>query len=290
MNDASIRYLRSCPQTTILRPAEAQGIALHCGKTVHVRLEPSGPDAGIVFERIDLPGRPTVAVRPESVKSGALQRRTELIEPTGAGVATPEHLLAACLGLGLDNVRVLLNGPELPIFDGSAQPYVELIDRAGLNPLDVPRRVWRMRQPLTLIQDHAEIIALPAQRTQLAFFADLRHAGMVNQSAALELEPEVFRREVAPARTFCFFEEVEELRRDGLIRGGSLDCALVIRDGHPWQTQYRMSNELAAHKLLDLMGDFAILGRPLAALVTARGSGHAFHHAFIDQLRKELVE
>ncbi len=277
-------------QTTVRQPVEAAGIALHAGARVRIGLGPAGPDEGIVFERRDLPGSPRVAARPDSVNGEALERRTELVGPGGATVATPEHLLAACLGLGLDNARVTLDGPELPIFDGSALPYTELIDQAGLEVLEVGRKVWRLKGPVTLARGDAEIVALPAERMQLAFFASLRHAGLENQAAVIDLAPEAFRRDVAPARTFCFYEEVEALRAAGLIRGGSLDCALVIRDGKPYEAEYRLPNELAAHKLLDLIGDFAILGRPVAALVTARGSGHALHHAFIRQLERELIE
>ena len=231
-----------------------------------------------------------LAVAPETVNHAALQRRTELVSPDGVTVATPEHLLAAAFGLGLDNARVELNGPELPIFDGSVLPFVQLIKEAGLVALDAPRRRWRLRRPVSLIRDHASIFALPASQMELAFFAELRHGGMSNQSVDVTLTSEEFEQKLAPSRTFCFFEEVERLRDAGLIRGGSMECAIIIKDGKPLDGEYRLPNELACHKLIDLIGDLAILGRPLAAYISAHGTGHAIHHAFIERLRKELIE
>ena len=277
-------------QTTVAQPAGAEGVGLHTGLRVRFHLTEAAADEGIVIIRADLEGSPCIYVRPESVRRGALQRRTELVGEAGAIVATLEHLLAACLGLGLDNVRVWVDGPEMPIFDGSALPYVEVIREAGLTSLEAPRRAWRLRQPVTLINGNAEIMAVPAEQMELAFFAEFPHEGMASQSAALALESEDFARCLAPARTFCFYEEVEPLLEAGLIRGGSMDCAIVIREGRPLGGDYRLPNELACHKLVDLIGDLAVLGRPVKALITARGSGHALNHAFIEMLRKELVE
>ncbi|HOR27412.1 MAG TPA: UDP-3-O-acyl-N-acetylglucosamine deacetylase [Candidatus Sumerlaeota bacterium] len=276
-------------QQTLAGPVETRGIALHHGVDVAVRLVPAPPDHGIVFERVDLPGRPRIAVSPESVDAGGLQRRTELAGSGAARVATPEHLLAACAGLGVDNLLVELGGPELPIFDGSAAPWVELIDRAGLAEQAAPRRCFRLRRAVTLMEGDADLVALPAERPHFTFFATLRHAGLPNQAAVFDPDRDDFRRALAPARTFCFYDEVRHLMDNGLIKGGSLDCALVLRDGAPINAQYRLPNELAAHKLLDLIGDFAILGRPVAAHVSARGSGHALHYAFIRKLQEELI-
>jgi UDP-3-O-[3-hydroxymyristoyl] N-acetylglucosamine deacetylase len=277
-------------QTTVARPAEAEGIGLHSGQQVRVRLNPAAADAGLFFIRTDLPGAPTIRVAPEFVRREALRRRTELGGEDGAIVATAEHLLAACLALGLDNARVELDGPELPIFDGSAGPYAGLVREAGLKKVEAPRRAWRLARAVTLVKEHAEMAAIPAERMGLAFFAELRHAGMVNQSVRFQLGKDSFEERLAAARTFCFFEEVEGLREAGLIRGGSMDCAIVLRDGRPMDGDYRMPNELACHKMVDLLGDLATLGRPVKALITARGSGHAMHHEFIELMRKELID
>ena len=277
-------------QTTVTRIAAAEGIGLHTGAKVRFSLHPAGADEGIVFVRADLPERPRILAVPEAIDRQALRRRTELRGETGASVAMIEHLLSACLGMGLDNVRVEVEGAELPIFDGSVQPYVELMHQAGLTRLEAPRRFWRLNRPVSLIKETSEIFALPAAQMELAFFAELRHAGIANQSVAIALNPKEFESQLAPARTFCFYGDVELLRAAGLIRGGSLDCAIVLRDGKPMDGDYRLPNELACHKLIDLIGDLAILGRKVGAIITARGTGHALHHEFIDLLRKELSE
>ena len=277
-------------QTTIASPAEAEGVALHSGAQVRVRLCPAAANEGIRFIRTDLPGQPSILATPESVNRPALARRTELLGPEGVAVATVEHLLATCLAMGVDNLRVELDGPELPIFDGSAMPFVRMICQVGTTPLERPRRRLRLRRPVSLIRPGAEIHAVPADAMDLAFIVDLSRAGLPPQVALHSLGSADFAAKVAPARTFCFFEDVEALRAAGLIRGGSLECAIVIRDGHPVDSEYRLPNELACHKLLDLIGDLAILGCPLGAMVSARATGHALHHEFIDLLRKDLFE
>ena len=270
--------------------AEAEGIGLHTGVKVRFWVEPAEADTGIVFVRTDLPDAPRIAATPGAVNRSALQRRTELVGDDGATIATPEHLLAACLGMGIDNVCVEVDGPELPIFDGSVLPFVDLLRRARPVALDAPRSVWTLRRPVTLSNKRGEISALPADRMRLIFFADLVHAGIPNQTAAFAMDPDAFVEEVAPARTFVFYEDVVRLRQADLIRGGSLECALVLREGRPINGEYRLGNELAAHKLLDLMGDLAILGRPVRAMIAAHATGHAMHHEFIELLEKELIE
>jgi UDP-3-O-[3-hydroxymyristoyl] N-acetylglucosamine deacetylase len=288
-------------QTTVGKAVEAEGVTLHTGERVRMRLCPAEADTGIVFIRTDLSSdganAPAIAARPEAVDFDALQRRTELVGEAGARVATTEHLLAACMGLGLDNVRVELDGPEVPIFDGSGAPFVALLDRAGLDKLKAPRRVWNLKKPVSLIEEGREVIATPARTMQLGFFCELGWAGIANQAAELSLDDAKAFRDLARARTWVAYEDVTRLRSAGLIRGGALDNAIVLRDGLPVSGNpdgtpgdYRLPNELACHKLLDLLGDLALLGRPVGALVTARGSGHAMHQKFIRLLGKELEE
>jgi UDP-3-O-[3-hydroxymyristoyl] N-acetylglucosamine deacetylase len=282
-------------QATIAAEVEAEGVALHSGARVHLWLKPAPADTGILFARRDLTGTPVVPARPDAVDRLALQRRTELVGADGARVATPEHLLAACLGLGVDNLRIELDGPEVPIFDGSVRPFVELIERAGLKTLKAARRYWNLKRPVTLADGDREIVAVPARSMQLAFFCELKQAGIENQAAEWEVGGDAAAfRELSAARTWVAYEDVERLRQAGLIRGGSLANAIVLRDGRPVAPEgterrdYRLPNELACHKLLDLIGDLALLGRPVGALITARGSGHAMHQAFVEKLGKEI--
>jgi UDP-3-O-acyl N-acetylglucosamine deacetylase len=281
---------RIARQHTIGRAVSAKGLGLHTGEQVTVELLPAPAGEGIVFERADLPGAPRVKATLASVNTGALARRTELVSEGGASVATVEHLLAACLGMGVDHLLVRLRGSELPIFDGSAQRWARLITRAGLKSLREARRPWRLRQATALVNDGSEICAIPAESMTVVFFVDLERAGMDGQAARFQVGRGDFEAELASARTFCFSEEVEHLRSKGLIRGGSLECAVVIHEGKPYKTHWRLPEELARHKLLDFLGDLAILGRPVAALLTARGAGHQLNFRFIQQLQKELSE
>lgn len=278
-------------QTTIEHSVATEGIGLHTGQATRVELAPAESNEGIVFVRTDLPGNPGILARPESINAEMLARRTELIgsgDSSGASVIMVEHLLASCLAMGIDNVRVKMSGSEMPIFDGSALPYARLLEKAGLHKLDAERRPWRLKRAVTFISDRAEIVAIPAESMTIAFFADLAHAGLADQSAEFQVGPGDFTADLAPARTWVFYDDVAALQEAGLIRGGSLDSAIVIRDGQPMNTRYRLDQELARHKLLDFLGDLAILGRPINALLTARGTGHRIHHQFIEMLRKEL--
>lgn len=280
-------------QHTLLQPAEAGGVGLHTGAKVTVRLMPAEADDGLTFVRTDLKDRPEIKVSPDTVDHTVLRRRTGLINADGVTLATTEHLLASCLAMGIDNARIEVSGPELPIFDGSALPFVRLIEQAGRLEQEAPRRCWQLPRPVSLIREYAEIIAIPAERMELGFFALLERAGLANQACDFSVDDDhghEYSQRIAPSRTFVFYEDVERLQAAGLIRGGSLDCAIVLRDGRPMNSGYRIENELAAHKLLDLLGDLAVLGRPVHALITARGAGHALNHEFIQLLRKELTE
>lgn len=249
--------------------------------------------------RSDLPGAPEITVSPDRVKAEMLTRMTVLAAPEGpAMVCMTEHLLACCAGLGITNLRAILDGPECPIFDGSGEHYARMISEAGIVEQSAPVRPLRLRKPVALLKDKAEVVAIPAERTRYTFFAEFRHAGMPDEQVTFEPGRDDFASEIAPARTFCFWKDVEMLRASGLIKGGSLDNAIVIKDGRPIQMRgeeivegtYRLQNELARHKLLDLMGDLAVLGAPVLALISARASGHAIHHEFVQLLRKELVD
>ncbi len=216
-----------------------------------------------------------------------------------ATVGMIEHLLSTCAGLGVSNLRVELNGLECPIFDGSARRYVELIQEAGIASQDAPFRCRRLKKPVGLIRDKAELIALPAERTRYTFFAEFRHAGFPDEAATFELFAEDYSAQIAPARTFCFWQDIEMLLKAGLIKGGSTDNAIVLKDGKPVKVgadnapvvdekfQYHLPSELARHKLLDLIGDLAVLGGPVLALISVRASGHALNQEFARMLVKE---
>ena len=301
--------ISSPPQRTLARAAEAQGVGVHSGNPALLRLLPAPENHGLIFVRADLDGAPEIAAHPSNIKTESLVRMTVLENKTwkgadtkrfGASVGMIEHLLSACAGLGLTNLRAELDGPECPIFDGSAECYVRMMNEAGIASQSRPMKRWRLRRPVTLLRENAELIALPAQSTRYSFFAEFRHAGLRDEQATFEMFADDYAGEIAPARTFCFWKDIEMLLKAGLIKGGTTDNAIVIKDGKPVRVgndkipvvdesfQFRLPNELARHKLLDLIGDLAVLGGPVLALISARASGHALHQEFAQMLSDEI--
>jgi UDP-3-O-acyl-N-acetylglucosamine deacetylase len=185
---------------------------------------------------------------------------------------------------------VRLDAPECPILDGSALEYWRLLEQAGTVEQAAPARMLRLRRPVCLLRPDADIVALPADQMRLTFFGEFHQRGLPDETATFVLGRDDFEHEIAPARTFTFYEDIHPLLEANLIKGGSLDCAIVLKDGGPMNGGFRIENELARHKLLDLLGDLGVLGAPILASISARKTGHALHHAFIERLREELVD
>ncbi|MHB2018491.1 MAG: UDP-3-O-acyl-N-acetylglucosamine deacetylase [Candidatus Xenobia bacterium] len=260
--------------STIRRVVELSGTGLHSGASVRVRLRAAAPGRGLRFIRTDLPGTPEIPVSAEAAVENARCTRLQTAE---AEVMTPEHLLSACFGLGVTDLDILLDGPELPIADGSAAPFVALLQEAGLASYPDPRTPLRLHEPLWIDGGNGSGLLLrPADRLHLTFVASYPHPLVGTQ--ILEITPDTcdYAREIAPARTFGFIEEVEALRQQGLAQGGSLDCAVVVYPDR-YSSPLRFPDELGRHKVLDLMGDLTLLGRPLLAHVTAIKSSHRLH-------------
>ena len=274
-------------QTTIKRPCEfKRGLALHSGVEVALRCLPAPAGYGVRFVRIDLPGEPEIPAHLDYLDAANLDRQTSLVN-NGARVGTVEHLLASCLGLGIDNLRVELDGPELPLYDGSALLLATQLNGAGIRELNEPREAIRISEPFVYQDNSAQITALPCNDLELTFFAHFAHPAIGTQTFNLFIEPKAFLSELAPARTFCTAEDVEVLRAQGLIRGGTPDCAIVFDKHGPQNTKLRFKNEAARHKTLDLLGDLFLLGRPLRGLIMASRSGHRIHADFLREFLKE---
>jgi len=281
--------MRSERQCTLARTCEFEpGVGLHSGLTVRMRCRPAPEGYGIRFCRADLPGAPEIPAVLDQVIAEELTRRTALAVRPGVEVNTVEHVLAACCGLGLDNLRVEVDGAEIPFFDGSAALVAEALLNAGIQEQEAPRQFFSIERPFVFREDMVEIVALPSEEFRLTFFVDYAHPAIGAQSASLAIAREAFRREIAPARTFCLEQEVEPLRAAGLIRGGSADCAIVFGHAGPLNTDLLCPNEPARHKLLDLLGDVYLLGRRLRGHILASRSGHRSNIAFLRQLRKEF--
>jgi len=276
-------------QRTLAAPVELSGAGLHEGRDVTARLRPAPAGSGVVFRRVDLPGSPEVAVVPDAVADAA--RRTQLVHGS-AEVHTIEHLLATLLALRVDNVLVELDGPELPGLDGSALPWATALQRAGTLEQDQPRRVLRLRREVSLTQGGASLTVTPIERQvlELTYTLDYTAQGLPRQHVQAWLPGTDFVRELAPARTFVLAGEAQALLAAGLGRGATPENTVVLAEGgRPVSGSLRFPDEPARHKMLDLLGDLALLGADLQARVVAVKSGHRAHHELVRRLAAELA-
>jgi UDP-3-O-[3-hydroxymyristoyl] N-acetylglucosamine deacetylase len=279
-------------QTTIKQAVSTAGIGLHTGAEARLTLRPAPPYTGIVFRRVDLEGF-EVPASPRYVAH--VSYATALVRK-GVMVATVEHLLAALLGCGVDNVIVELDAFEVPIMDGSAAPFVALIHHAGITHLDAPRQYLRILKPVEVTDKGKSMSIRPASQFSIRCTIDFDHPLIGRQERELTVGPNTFSKEVAPARTFGFLHEVEGLRRLGLVRGGSLENAIVLTpDGLLNEEPLRFPDEFVRHKMLDMIGDLALLGRPILGRVEGICAGHAVHNALVAKVLRsptawEIIE
>jgi UDP-3-O-[3-hydroxymyristoyl] N-acetylglucosamine deacetylase len=275
-------------QCTLAEAVGCTGVAIHTCQHVEMRIRPAAVGSGVVFQRMDLPGKPTVAARLEQVRPTA--RHTTTLAYGETQIVTVEHLLAALRGCGIDNAHVELWGEELPIFDGSARPFVELIESVGRKEQEAARPVFELKEPVYFSVGECHLIALPAPTFKVSYTLSYAHVpGIGSQYYSIQVTEDVFKREIAPCRTFAPYEEVVRLRKEGLVRNGSLENAIVVQDGKVLNPEgLRFDNEMARHKVLDLIGDLALLGYPLQAHIVALRSGHSSNVAFAQQLDSQL--
>jgi UDP-3-O-[3-hydroxymyristoyl] N-acetylglucosamine deacetylase len=268
-------------QKTLNRSLSFTGVGLHGGKPVTFTINPAPANRGIRFVRADLAESPEI--RAHYTKVVDTTRATTLGEGP-ATLSTVEHLLAALLGLGVDNALVQVGGPELPIMDGSAAPFVKELMAAGLRSLPWPRTFCVIRHPLELRKGNQWMRLTPGE-PRITCSIDFPHPLIRHQRYSVSLGADSFRREISPARTFGFLKEVEFLKSQGLARGGSLDNAVVLDDSQVLNPGgFRFPEECVRHKILDALGDLALLGLPiLGHLEVSRGS-HTLHHRFLEFL------
>ena len=270
-------------QRTLKRPTSCAGIGLHSGRKVTLSLKPAAAGSGIRFRRADLGGLEV----PAAVNHvGAINYATGLMRDA-VRVDTVEHLLAALVSLGIDNVIVELNSPEVPIMDGSAAPFVYLIQEAGVRSLEMQRRYLKVRRPISLTRGDKRIALYPSDHFKVTYSIAFDHPLLRHQSRTIRLTGDSFVDEIAPARTFTFLKEVEMLRQQGLALGGSLENAVVISDTGILNNALRFDDEFVRHKILDVIGDMALVGHPIIGHLVAHRGGHALHTAFAAQVLEE---
>ena len=259
-------------QQTFRQSVTYSGVGLHSGNRVDMAFLPAPPNSGVRFRRVDLDGKPEIEARIENVIQ---TNRSTTLGKGNVKVTTVEHVLATLAGYGIDNAIIELDANEPPIGDGSAREYCKMVDEAGISPQAETRTLFEITEPLELQTEDSLISIFPHDRLKVSC-TSADKAGRFSQYYSLEITPESWKRDLAHARTFCFFEEIEYLIKNGLIKGGSLENAVVIRDDAVLTTEpLRYPEEFVRHKILDILGDLALLGRPLRGHIVAVRPSHS---------------
>ncbi len=271
-------------ETTIQRPVATSGVGLHSGVPVAMRILPAPPATGIVFRRTDLDNFEV----PASWKYVQRVSYATSLMRQGVLISTTEHLLSTFFSMGLDNAYVEIDNLEVPILDGSGQPFSELLRQAGIRPTRRRRRYLRILHPVTLEGNGKRISIVPSDSFRLRCDVFFNHPLVMRQTLEMEVTPENYAREIAPARTFGFAPELDQMRNMGLIRGASLDSAVCFAaEGVLNEGGLRFPDEPCRHKALDLIGDLALIGKPILGEVIAERAGHAMHVALVAKIMSD---
>ena len=269
-------------QKTLKHDINFNGIGLHFGQPANLTLKPAPPNTGIVFSRTDTGHDEATRAVLANVSAATLSTTIGL---NGSSVNTVEHLLAALAGMGIDNARVEVDAPEIPILDGSAAPYVKALQNAHTTYQEEAKKVVVIKEPITVRCEDKYIVAYPADKLIIDYTIDFDHPLIENQSLNFNFSYSKFAQEVSAARTFCFLHEVEYMRANGYAQGGSLDNAVVISDnGILNEEGLRFPDEFVRHKILDFIGDISLLGHPIVGYIKAYKSGHALNHQFLKEV------
>ncbi|MFT4690752.1 MAG: UDP-3-O-[3-hydroxymyristoyl] N-acetylglucosamine deacetylase [Limisphaerales bacterium] len=268
-------------QQTLKESVSFTGIGLHSGNPVNMTFVPAPINTGILFRRVDLDGQPEVPALVEHVVD---TNRSTTLGKGNIRLHTVEHILAAFSGCGVDNAIVEVDANEPPIADGSSRQYVKMIDQAGLEPQAEPRDYFKIEEPFEFTVGETSMSVFPHDKLKITC-TSAGASGRMTEFFEVEITPESWAQELAHARTFCFFEEIEYLYKNGLIRGGSLENAVVIRDDAILTNEpLRYNEEFVRHKMLDILGDVSLLGKPLLAHITAVRPSHAANAELTRQL------
>jgi len=270
-------------QRTLRRPISCIGIGLHSGNKVRLSLKPAPVGSGIRFRRTDLNGHDV----PATIQHLAgIQLATGLAR-NEVSVETVEHLLSALVSMNIDNVLIELNSPEVPIMDGSAAPFVYLIQEAGVKLQSANRSYLKIVRPIALSRGDKRIALYPSDHFKVTYSISFDHPLLRHQSRTLTITENSFIEEVAPARTFTFLKDVEMLRQNGLALGGSLENAIVLGETGVLNNALRFEDEFVRHKILDAIGDLALVGHPVIGHLVAHRAGHALHTEFAAKILEE---
>ena len=279
-------------QKTLAKPVSVSGVGLHTGAAVNLTLKPAPENTGYIFVRTDLDNFEI----PASVEYISHCSYATTLMRRGVVLSTCEHLLSALRGSGVDNCFIEIDNIEIPILDGSSENFIELIESAGLAEQNAPRRVFRVLERVEFTQGDRQMSIEPSVDFEIECLIDFPHPFIKQQSLKFKVENGSFGRQIASARTFGFTHEIDMLRKANLALGGSLDNAIVLTpDGMLNETPLRFDDEFVRHKILDIIGDLALLGMPIEGKITAKKTGHSVHASLMSKLLKaehawEIVE
>jgi UDP-3-O-[3-hydroxymyristoyl] N-acetylglucosamine deacetylase len=267
-------------QRTLQREITFSGVGLHTGYSVNLRLVPAPPDTGIVFRRTDLRNFRIEAIRSHVAN---VSYATTLMKK-GVMISTVEHLLSTLYGLCIDNLFLDVDSMEVPILDGSCRPFVDKILETGIAVQDAVRKYMVIEKPIEVRQDGKVAGVYPHSGLKATYIIDFEHKAIGHQEIRMDLTPESFGRELGQARTFGFVSDIEYLKGLGLIRGGSLENAVVLDDSGIVETDLRYPDEFVRHKMMDMLGDVSLIGYPIMGHLCAERAGHAIHTALADRI------
>lgn len=274
-------------QRTIKKEVQLEGVGLHSGDKVKLRLVPAESNSGINFIRTDLPDSPAIKATVSNVIESSRRLRRTSLACGNAEVHTVEHLMATLCGLMIDNLRIEMNGPEVPGLDGSAQPFVELIQKAEIQEQEATRKYLQAKEPIWLEENDTVLAMLPDSLLKISYMLSYEHPLLKSQYLSIVVTPESFERELAPARTFCLEQEADELRRQGLGKGATFDNTLVVGKDGVIKNKLRFEDEFARHKIADLIGDLYLLGFPIKGHIIAIKSGHPLNIRLIQKIQQQ---
>lgn len=273
-------------QKTIAREASFSGIGLHTGNLTTLTFKPAQPNTGITFYRVDLPERPAIKAEVDNVVDVSYGTTIGI---NGVKVHTVEHVLAAAAGLGVDNLEIEVDASETPVGDGSSFPFMTTLEKAGLVEQDAEKQYIKIKQPVYYRNEDVALSVLPSDELRITMTIAFDHIAIGTQYASFVITPDTFATEIAPARTFGFLRDAKMLQEQGLIKGVSLENAVAIGDESILNEDLRFPDEFVRHKILDLLGDMYLLGRPVKGHVIGVKSGHASHVKFSQEVKKSLL-
>lgn len=277
-------------QRTIKSNVSLAGAGLHTGNAVKITLKPAADSEGITFVRTDLPGRPAIRADISSVVVDQDLGRCTALRSNGATIYTVEHLMSVLSGLGIDNLTVEIDNNELPALDGSGKIFMEAVEKAGVQEQSSPRRYFEVKESIGVQGQDSCIYIGPADEFKISYTLDYAHPLLRSQFLSTRVDADIFRREIAPCRTFCLEKEAEELKSRGLGKGANYENTLVVGDKGVIKNQVRFKDEFARHKVLDIIGDLYLLGAPLRGQIFAVKSGHRLNFELLKKIHKQRTD